>query len=397
MSEHQKTVWVLNCGSSSIKFAFFQADTCRCHGMIDNINSPSTLGKVHFDNQSIELNLANHDYAQAMRALIDTLRAKTDLIDSLSATGHRVVHGGAELTSPCVVDQTVLSKLENSIHLAPLHNPANILGIETCRALLPNIPHVVVFDTAFHQTIPDYAAYYALPFDLCQQHGIRKYGFHGISYDYVCGEVAHRLDKPREQCNMLIAHLGNGASICAIREGKSVDTSMGMTPLAGLPMGTRCGDIDPSIIPTIAEVTEKSLPEVMDILTKQSGLLGLSGISHDMRELVKAKHKGHPQAILALKVFAYRIATTMASYMPTLQNLDAIVFTGGIGENNPWLRQDVADHLAFLNIAISPTANAKPQQHDGLISTPDSTHAYVIATQEEQHIADITLDTIKEV
>ncbi len=398
MSEKKHIIWVVNSGSSSIKFAIYQTpeSTCLCRGLVEKIDSPDTQAMIYLDENKTELNLANHGYSQAMQALIAFLKENTDFMNKLSATGHRVVHGGRTLTQPCVVDAETLKLLKSNDPLAPLHNPANCLGITTCQKLLPDIPHVAVFDTGFHQTIPKHAATYALPYEHCQNHGIRKYGFHGISYDYVSQEVARRLGKDRKQCNMIIAHLGNGGSLCAIKQGQSVDTSMGMTPLAGIPMGTRSGDIDPSIIATWAETTGLTLDKVIQIITRESGLLGVSGISHDMRELVKARSNGHARATLALAIFAYRIACTIASYMVPLQRLDALVFTGGIGENNPWLRTEVAQELAYLDIAIDEKANGAPAEHHGKISTPSSPSVWVIPTQEEQHIAMLTQQVLQE-
>lgn len=388
----QNNILVLNSGSSSIKFAIYNEsdDTPICYGLIDNIASGQTQLTFKQGQHRETLSLAGKDYQACMQALLDHLQKQTDnLLSTIAAVGHRVVHGGEALTKPSLITPETLAAIEQCTQLAPLHNPANLLGIRTLQSLMPDTPQVAVFDTAFHQSLPELAYRYPLPRALCDDYAIRKYGFHGTSYDYVSQQAGLKLGKPRNQCNLIIAHLGNGASLCAIKNGVSVDTSMGMTPLAGIMMGTRCGNIDPGIIPYLCNETGQSLDQVMTILTKKSGLLGLSGLSHDMRELCKAVD--NPNAALALKIFAYQIAQTIASYRVPLPHLDAVVFTGGIGENNPQLRQDVIGQLSFLGLTLDHEAN---QQHgrdqNGLISSKNSVKVFVIQTNEEYQIAELT-------
>jgi acetate kinase len=395
----EKNILVLNCGSSSIKFAIYHPEhnSPLCHGLIENVGSANTTMTITLDNAKQHLDIANHDYAQAMQALVDFISEHSDLMSNLAATGHRVVHGGKQLTNPAIITSDILEQIDACAPLAPLHNPANALGIRTMQGILPQIPHVAVFDTGFHQSIPAHAKQYALPHALADALDIQKYGFHGISYDYVHQALCERLGMPAQQGNTIIAHLGNGASLCAIKAGHSMDTSMGMTPLAGVMMGTRCGDIDAGIIPYIAQAQDLSLTEVMTLLTKESGLLGLSGVSHDMRDLLNAMDSGDAQATLALETFAYQIAKTIASYYVALQQVHGLAFTGGIGEHTCWLRQKVADHLAFLDIHIDEQHNQNHgQDQQGLIATPDSTKVYVIQTNEEYQIAKLTQMTTEE-
>jgi len=304
--------------------------------------------------------------------------------------GHRVVHGGEIFSESQLISPENLTQLESLNHLAPLHNPVNLLGIQAIFKLLPELPQVAVFDTAFHQTLPESAYLYAIPYEHYQEHNVRRYGFHGTSYRYVSQEAAKRLNKPLEDCNFLIAHLGNGCSACAVKGGKSVDTSMGLTPLEGLAMGTRSGDVGPGLLPYLSERLNCSIDEVMEILNKKSGLLGLSGLSNDMREIQQAAESGDLRANLAIEVFAFKIARYLGALAVSLPTIDALVFTGGIGENDRLTRSLVLEHLPILGFEIDGELNQTNGNEIGQITQTNSTLAMVVATDEERMIA---LDT----
>ncbi|GAA6134989.1 acetate kinase [Oceaniserpentilla sp. 4NH20-0058] len=391
-----QNILVLNCGSSSLKFAVIQpsTDTFVLQGLADRLNSP----QAHLDyelNQSKQAqSLADNTHQGAIAAVIQVL-ADNQLLNTLLGVGHRVVHGGEAFSKSQLIQQESLAKLESLSHLAPLHNPVNILGMKAIFSLLPEIPQVAVFDTAFHQTLGESAFLYALPYEHYQQHGVRRYGFHGTSYRYVSQEAATRLNKPAEECHFLIAHLGNGCSACAVRNGQSVDTSMGLTPLEGLAMGTRSGDLDPGLLPFLCERLNLPLADIMSILNKQSGLLGLSGLSNDMREIQQAAQQGHIQANLAIEVFAFKIARYLGALAVSLPKIDALIFTGGIGENDRLTRSLVLEHLTILGFEIDGELNQTNGNHIGQITTQDSTLSLVVATNEELMIAQDTLSIIQ--
>lgn len=391
------TILVINCGSSSIKFAVInsQDETTLISGLAERLGTPQA-------GLSYKLNAEKHshtpkgtDHSAAMQAILDIIRA-ANLLDNLVAVGHRVVHGGEYFHDSQVLDEKSLERLKTLSHLAPLHNPVNIIGIEAAMQLLPDRPQVAVFDTAFHQSLPQKAFLYGLPMDYYREHAVRRYGFHGTSYRYVTQKAADILGKPLNQCCFLAAHLGNGCSAAAVLNGKSADSSMGMTPIEGLIMGTRCGDIDPGLHEYLCQRLNLSLPQLMSVLNKQSGLLGLSGVSNDMREIKSAAANGNQQAALALEVFAFRIARYLGSLAVSLPRIDALIFTGGIGENDADLRASVLQQLAILGFKTDAQLNQQGGDPQGRISAETSTLAMVVATNEELMIALDAARLIKE-
>lgn len=364
--KHYK-ILTINCGSSSIKYRLFDVSTndgkkdaqfnLLDKGLIEKIGQPGSEAG---------------DHKQGMRLLFDNLvsgpQAQIKSLDEIFAIGHRVVHGGVEFKKPSLITSQVISKIKECCELAPLHNPVNLAGIEACQELLPNIKQVAIFDTAFHQTLPEHAYIYGLPYEYFQKYNLRKFGFHGTSHHYVAQEAARQLRKPLSKLKLITCHLGNGCSITAVKNGKSIDTSMGFTPLEGLVMGTRCGDIDPASVIFLAEKEKISLSEIDKVLNYKSGLKGITGISNDMREIDAAARKGNHRAKLALDIFAYRIKKYIGSYIAVLGGVDAIVFTAGIGENEKHVRQKILKGLFnFLN--------------------PKKTAVLVIPTNEELMIA----------
>lgn len=386
------TTLVLNCGSSSLKFAVIDTQNQQCilQGLAQRLGSEQASLEYVLDNEKHTLTPADNTHQSAIACLLELLKDLA-LLDAISGVGHRVVHGGEEFSQSIIITPENLAKLKQLSPLAPLHNPVNILGIEAILELLPTLPQVAVFDTAFHQSLPQTAFLYGVPFELYEQHGIRRYGFHGTSFRYVSQQAATLLDKPLEDSHLLIAHLGNGCSACAVKNGKSVDTSMGLTPLEGLLMGTRSGDIDPGLIPFIRDKLALNLDETMDMLNKQSGLLGLSGSSNDMRTIQTAAKNGDLRAQIAIDVFAFKIARYLGALAVSLPRIDALVFTGGIGENDALTRSKVLEHLSILGVQIDSTLNAQNGDQQGLISTTDSIKAMVVATNEELMIAQDTL------
>ena len=388
-------ILVLNCGSSSLKFAVIHPQNSQCiaQGLAERLGSDQASLSYEFesDKQLIKLNKGDHE--DAIAAVIQKLKDH-DVFNTLCGVGHRVVHGGETFSQSQMINEANLAELEKLSHLAPLHNPVNVLGIRILLKIVPDLPQVAVFDTAFHQSIPETAFLYALPYKLYQQQGVRRYGFHGTSYRFVSQEAARRLNKPLNESHFLIAHLGNGCSACAIKNGESVDTSMGLTPLEGLAMGTRSGDIDPGLFPFLAERLNISMSDVMTILNKQSGLLGLSGISNDMREIQQAAEQGDVRANMAIEVFAFKIARYLGALAVSLPRIDALVFTGGIGENDRLTRSLVLEHLALLGFELDGQLNQSNGDPIGRITSQDSTLAMVVATNEELMIAQDTQSLI---
>ncbi|KJV26513.1 acetate kinase [Aquitalea magnusonii] len=388
----KSSILVINCGSSSLKFALI--DTASHQAILTGLAEKLGLeqGQISFKHagQKDSQTLSEANHAAAMHAIIARLR-ELDLLDSVKAVGHRVVHGGEHFKASAVIDDTVIAEIEKCAKLAPLHNPAHLLGIRTAMQQFPGLTQVAVFDTAFHQSMPQQAYLYAVPMQLYREHGVRRYGFHGTSYRFVTGEAARLLDKPLEDTAFVCAHLGNGASAAAIKGGKSVDTTMGLTPLEGLVMGTRSGDIDPGIFGYLASELGLDVNGVTDLLNKKSGLLGLSEQSSDCRELEDAAMAGKPEAILALDIFSYRLAKHIAALTVALGRLDGVLFTGGIGENSSYLRARVIKQLGFLGLQLDEAANEQCiRGKAGRITTADSVPALVINTDEELMIA---LDT----
>ncbi|MBC2605343.1 acetate/propionate family kinase [Pelagicoccus albus] len=386
-------ILVINCGSSSLKFSVIDtltgADLAR--GLFDKLGSDSPKYKMESDKlaEAVKGDLpAKASHKEALNTLAEFV-ASEDVNVSIDAVGHRVVHGGEAFTSACVMDEAAIKAVEACNSLAPLHNPANLLGIESSKQNFPDLPQVGVFDTAFHQTLQPEAYLYPLPIELYKKHGIRRYGFHGSSHKYVAGEAARILGKPLSETSVITAHLGNGCSAAAIENGVCVDTTMGLTPLEGMVMGTRCGDIDPGIIFHLKRALGMTADDIDVMLNKKSGLLGLSDISNDMRTLREASTEGNEAAKLAVGIFTRRLAKSIASLRATIEDCDALIFTGGIGENDALTRAETMQRLAHLGIEIDPEANKnRGKGNDGIISTKNSSvKAIVIQTNEELMIA----------
>ncbi|EPP0982221.1 acetate kinase, partial [Vibrio cholerae] len=371
-----KLVLVLNCGSSSLKFAVVDAQSGEQHlsGLAECLHLPEARIKWKLDGKH-EAQLgegAAHD--EALSFIVETILAsKPELAAQLKAIGHRVVHGGEQFTQSALIDDAVLKGIEDCAALAPLHNPAHIIGIKAAQKAFPELKNVAVFDTAFHQTMPEEAYLYALPYNLYKEHGIRRYGMHGTSHLFIAREAAERLGKPANELNIINCHLGNGASVCAIKNGQSVDTSMGLTPLEGLVMGTRCGDIDPAIIFHLHDTLGYSVEKINTMLTKESGLLGLTEVTSDCR-FVEDNYGQKEEATRAMDVFCHRLAKYVAGYTASLDGrLDAITFTGGIGENSAPIREMVLNRLAIFGITVDSAANLKARfGGEGVITTADS-------------------------
>ncbi len=309
--------------------------------------------------------------------------------------GHRIVHGGEKFKESMVIDDDVMKVINECVELAPLHNPSNITGIEACKHIMPDVPMVAVFDTAFHQTMPRYAYIYALPYEIYEKYKLRKYGFHGTSHKYVAERAAKMLGKPIESLKLITCHLGNGASICAVKYGKSVETSMGFTPLQGLCMGTRSGTIDPAVITFLMDKEKMTVKDVSDFLNKKSGVLGISGVSSDFRDIEEAANNGDDRAKLALDIFCYRVKRFIGDYAAVMNGVDAVVFTAGIGENNPYVRREILTDMDFFGIKIDEEKN-KVRGKEMDISTPDATvRTLVIPTNEELEIARETVKLVK--
>ncbi len=383
-------VLVVNCGSSSLKYQLINPDTeeVLAKGICERIGIGGTLvyQKSGMEKEKKELDMPTHK--QAIQFVLEALVNKeTGAIKDLSeikAVGHRVVHGGEKFASSVVLTEEVLATIEECNELAPLHNPANLIGIRACQELMPDVPMVGVFDTAFHQTMPAKAYMYGLPYEYYEKYKIRRYGFHGTSHSYVSKRVAELMGKPYDQLKIIVCHLGGGASVTAVDCGKSVDTSMGMTPLEGLIMGTRSGDVDPSIIEFLAHKENMTIDEVMNVLNKKSGVAGLSGVSSDFRDIEAAADQGHEGAILAQDTFVYRVVKYIGAYTAAMNGVDAIAFTAGVGENNDWMRRDVLANFKYLGVEVDDSVNNGLRGEDKLISTIDSKVAcFCIATNEE--------------
>lgn len=385
-----QNILVINTGSSSIKFSLISPEghTVVVAGLAEKLGVEGS--NLQIKSKGFQQDLQKGGHREAIKAILDWLSAQ-NLLKTIAAVGHRVVHGAEAFKDSTLINAEVLATIERCVAYAPLHNPANLLGIGAAMEALPDLPHVGVFDTAFHQSLPEYAYRYAVPESWYRDHGVRRYGFHGTSHQYVSMEAARVLNLPLENSAFITAHLGNGSSAAAILNGHSVDTTMGFTPLEGLVMGTRSGDIDPGLPPYIAKSLGISVSEVVDLLNKKSGLLGLSGVSGDVRELQEAANNGHSGAIIALEVFCFRIAKYIGGLMTSLPRLDALIFTGGIGENSAFVRSKVLSRLAIFGFSVDKEANEKTYGgKQGLITVQHSQKALVISTNEELMIA---LDT----
>ena len=387
-----KLVLVLNCGSSSLKFAVIDAASGdeKLSGLAEclHLDDARIKWKLNGEKGSADLG-TGAAHREALDFIVHTILAQQpDLAESLVAIGHRVVHGGEKFTQSVVITDDVIKGIEECATLAPLHNPAHLVGIRAAQHAFPALPNVAVFDTAFHQTMPQQAYLYALPYSLYQEHGIRRYGMHGTSHYYISMKAAEVLNKPVEELNIINCHLGNGGSVCAIKGGQSVDTSMGMTPLEGLVMGTRCGDIDPAIIFHLHDALGMSLDDINKMLTKESGLQGLTEVTSDCR-YVEDNYGAKEEATRAMDIYCYRLAKYIASYTAALDGrLDAVVFTGGIGENAAPIRELTLNRLSLLGFKVNKEANLAARfGKQGIITEADSTVAMVIPTNEEWVIA----------
>ncbi|MFZ0390689.1 MAG: acetate kinase [Calditrichia bacterium] len=395
-------VLVINAGSSSVKYQLMEPETgtVLAKGVVERIGlSGAVLTHQAFDKPEIKLTGEILDHKVAIEYVLGILLSKNHGViankDEIDAVGHRVVHGGEAFSGSVLITEEVVQEMVKCIDFAPLHNPPNLKGIAATKALLPNVPQVGVFDTAFHQSMPDYAYVYGIPFTLYKRHGIRRYGFHGTSHRYVSRRAADIMKRPLEDLKIITCHLGNGASIAAVKNGKSVDTSMGFTPLEGLLMGTRCGDMDPAIILHVMAKEELTPSEMNTMLNKHSGVVGVSGISSDMRE-IEDEYENNNRARLAMDMFVYRIKKYIGAYAAAMGGMDALVFTAGIGENSGIIRQMVCDGLEFLGVELDREFNIGLRKKEAAISTENSkVKVYAIPTNEELVIAMDTARIVK--
>ena len=386
-------VLVINCGSSSLKYQLIDSDSEKALavGLCERIGIDGRLNHKPAGGEKIVIDEEMKDHEAAIQMVLDALVDKNHgvitSLDEIGAVGHRVVHGGEKFAQSTIITDEVLKAIEECNDLAPLHNPANLIGINACKHIMPGTPNVAVFDTAFHQTMPAKAYLYGIPHEYYDKYKVRRYGFHGTSHSYVSKRLCKVAGLDENNSKVIVCHLGNGASISAVLNGKSVDTSMGLTPLEGLVMGTRSGDLDPAIIEYIANKENLSLDEVMNILNKKSGVLGMSGVSSDFRDLGTAAEEGNKHAQDALDVFSYRVAKYIGAYAAAMNGVDAIAFTAGVGENDAYVRGEVAKYIGFLGITIDAEAN-KARGKEVMISTPESkVKVYIIPTNEELAIA----------
>ena len=395
-------VLVINCGSSSLKFQLINSESeeVLAKGLCERIGIDGRLTYQPAGGDKAVSDKAMPTHTEAIQFVIDALTdSETGVVkslDEIGAVGHRVVHGGEKFANSVVITEDVLKAIEECNDLAPLHNPANLIGINACQKLMPNTPMVAVFDTAFHQTMPEKAYLYGLPYEYYEKYGVRRYGFHGTSHSFVSKHAAEFLGLDLENSKIIVAHLGNGASISAVLNGKCVDTSMGLTPLEGLVMGTRSGDMDPAIMEYLAKKEDLDIAGVMNVLNKKSGVFGLSkGLSSDFRDLTEAMENGNKYATAAVEVFCYRVAKYIGSYVAAMNGVDAIAFTAGIGENAYIVREKVCEYLGYLGLELNAEENKK-RGEDLVISTADSkVKAAVIPTNEELAIARETLALVK--
>ncbi len=394
-------ILVVNCGSSSLKYQLINSETegVLAKGLCERIGIDGMLTYQPEGGEKEKSEIAMPTHTEAINAVLAALtNEKSGVIKSLSevgAVGHRVVHGGEKFTSSCLINDESMKAIEECNDLAPLHNPANLIGIRACQELMPGVPMVAVFDTAFHQTMPDVAYTYGIPYEYYEKYKVRRYGFHGTSHSYVSKRTAEIVGKPYDQMKIIVCHLGNGASISAVNCGKSVDTSMGLTPLEGLVMGTRSGDLDPAIIDFVGKKEGLSLDEMNEVLNKKSGMLGISGVSSDGRDLEAAAETGNKRAQLALDVFDYRVIKYIGAYAAAMNGVDAIAFTAGIGENNIKMRKDVCSSLTYLGVKLDEEKN-NVRGEERIISADDSkVQVLLVPTNEELAIARETLALVK--
>ena len=394
-------VLVINCGSSSLKYQVLDMtnESLLCKGLVERIGmdgSVITHEKIGMEKKKTEVPMNDHKDAieQVLKAVQDPETGVVKSMDEIGAVGHRVVHAGEKFASSVRITDEVIKALEECVELAPLHNPPNLLGIAACQELMPSTPMVGVFDTAFHQTMPPESYIYAIPYEYYEKHGLRRYGFHGTSHKYVAERASKMLNVNLEDLKLITCHLGNGASVSAIKRGKCIDTSMGFTPLEGLVMGTRCGDIDPAIVTYIREKENLPQGKANEILNKKSGVLGISGVSSDFRDIEDAVAEGNERAALALKVFAHKVRFYIGAYIAEMNGVDAIIFTAGVGENDVTMREIICNNLGNLGIKLDPVKN-KMRGKETEISTDDSkVKILMIPTNEELMIARDTYNIV---
>ena len=395
-------VLVINCGSSSLKYQLINSDSkevlakglCERIGIDGSAITHQPAGK---DKIKTETEMPDHKRAVELviEALTDPVNGVVKSLSEIDAVGHRVVHGGESFAEATIINDEVIKAIEECNDLAPLHNPANLIGIDACKALMPNVPMVAVFDTAFHQTMPAKAYLYGLPYEYYEKYRVRRYGFHGTSHSFVSKRAAEILGKDVNDFKVIVCHLGNGASISAVKNGKCIDTSMGLTPLEGLIMGTRSGDIDPAILEFICKKEDISVEEMNNILNKKSGVLGLSGVSSDFRDLATASEEGNQRATDTLATYSYHVAKYVGSYVAALNGVDAIVFTAGVGENNTQVRLAISEYFKYLGVKIDEEKN-KIRGEEIIISTEDSpVKVMVVPTNEELAICEETVALVK--
>jgi len=389
-------ILAINAGSSSLKFQLIDMpeETVITKGLVERIGLEDAVFTIEVNDEKDKTVTDIPDHGEAVKILLDKLTSNgvIDSLDEINGVGHRVVHGGERFSESVLITDQVIQEIEEVSDLAPLHNPANLTGIRAFREVLPEVPHVAVFDTAFHQSMPEQSYLYSLPYEYYEDYGIRKYGFHGTSHKYVSERAAEMMGRPVEQLRLLSCHLGNGASIAAIEGGKSIDTSMGFTPLAGVTMGTRSGNIDPALIPFIMEKTGKTANEVMNVLNKESGMLALSGFSSDLRDIEIRASEGDERAELALEVFAARIHKYIGSYAARMHGIDGIIFTAGVGENSYTMRERVLKGLEFMGVYWDPSLN-QIRGKEAFVNYPHSpVKVMVIPTNEEVMIARDTVE-----
>lgn len=393
-------VLVVNCGSSSLKYQLIDSESEKALavGLCERIGIDGRLNHTPAGGEKvvIEEPLPNHEVAiqSVLAALTNENYGVISSLDEINAVGHRVVHGGEKFASSVVITEDVIKAIEECNDLAPLHNPANLIGINACKAIMPGVPMVAVFDTAFHQTMPKVAYFYGIPYEYYDKYKLRRYGFHGTSHSYVSKRTIDIAGLDPDNSKVIVCHLGNGASVTAVKNGESVDTSMGLTPLEGLIMGTRSGDLDPAILEFIAHKEDKNIDEIMTILNKKSGVYGMSGVSSDFRDLEKASNEGNEKATDAFQVFCYRVAKYIGAYVAAMNGVDAIAFTAGLGENDKRMRQNVCAYLGYLGIALDEEKNAV-RGKESIVSTEDSkVKVLVVPTNEELAIARETVALI---
>jgi len=386
-------ILVINCGSSSLKYQLIDSvsEEVIAKGICERIKLDGVLTHQTIGKEKIKIEADMPDHSAAVRLVLDKLLdsevGAIKSLDEINAIGHRVVHGGEKFNSSALINDDVLAAIEECNDLAPLHNPANLIGIRACQTLMPDVPQVAVFDTAFHQTMPSCAYIYGLPYEYYEKYKVRRYGFHGTSHSFVSKRTAELLGKNIEDTKIVVCHLGSGSSICAVEGGKSIDTTMGLTPLEGITMGTRSGNIDPAIIEFIANKEGKTIAEVINILNKDSGVWGISGKSSDFRDLNKGIAEGNERCEIAMNVFCYQAAKFIGGYVAAMNGIDAVVFTAGVGENDPLVRKLTSDRLAYLGVEIDDEANKLRGEEVRISTDASKVPVFVVPTNEELAIA----------